>query len=74
MNTSIHTYIQSLYLKKNFFFTENQEGVHKSNIVEWYLNLIADQIESEDELLAKKELIEKVIERLIYTVSFLNMN
>ncbi|KAL3267188.1 hypothetical protein HHI36_011325 [Cryptolaemus montrouzieri] len=45
---------------------ENSEGMHRSDLVEWYLNRIADQIESEDELLEKKELIEKVIDRLIY--------
>ncbi|KAK9869221.1 hypothetical protein WA026_002971 [Henosepilachna vigintioctopunctata] len=45
---------------------ENLEGVHRSDLIEWYLNRIADQIESEDELIEKKELIEKVIDRLIY--------
>ncbi|KAF2879667.1 hypothetical protein ILUMI_26505 [Ignelater luminosus] len=45
---------------------ENQEGIRRSNVVEWYLNLVADQVESEDELIEKKELIEKVIDRLIY--------
>jgi DNA replication licensing factor MCM6 len=45
---------------------ENEEGTRRSDLVEWYLNMIADEIESEDELLEKKELIEKVIDRLIY--------
>lgn len=52
-----------------YWITENQEGIHRSNVIEWYLNLVADQIESEDELIEKKELIEKVIDRLIYHVS-----
>lgn len=47
--------------------------MHRSDLVEWYLNLIADQIESEEELLAKKEMIEKVIDRLIYHVSVLHL-
>lgn len=46
------------------------DGMRKSDVLEWYLNLVADQIESEDELLEKKELVEKVIDRLIYTVSY----
>lgn len=45
---------------------ENREGLKRSDLIEWYLTHIADQIESEDELLEKKELVEKVIERLIY--------
>ncbi|XP_044262002.1 DNA replication licensing factor Mcm6 [Tribolium madens] len=45
---------------------ENEEGIRRSDLVEWYLNLIAEDIESEEELLEKKELIEKVIDRLIY--------
>ncbi|KAK4882004.1 hypothetical protein RN001_005323 [Aquatica leii] len=45
---------------------ENQGGIRRSGVTEWYLNLVADQIESEDELVEKKELIEKVIDRLIY--------
>lgn len=66
-------FIASVYclkVRKPHFVPENKEGMHRSDIVEWYLNLIADQIETEDELLAKKELIEKVIDRLIFTVSY----
>ncbi|KRT86939.1 hypothetical protein AMK59_3004, partial [Oryctes borbonicus] len=43
-----------------------QGGIHRSDVIEWYLNTIEDQIESEDELLEKKQLVEKVIDRLIY--------
>lgn len=52
----------------SLYFLENQEGMRQSNVVEWYLNLIADQLESEDDLMEKKELVEKVIHRLIYHV------
>lgn len=49
---------------------EDKEGMKRSDVIEWYLNLVADQLESEDDLLEKKELVEKVIDRLIYHVSF----
>ncbi|XP_018332250.1 DNA replication licensing factor Mcm6 [Agrilus planipennis] len=45
---------------------ENKEGIHRSDVIAWYLNLISDQIESEDELVEKKEMIEKIVDRLIY--------
>ncbi|XP_055908775.1 DNA replication licensing factor Mcm6 [Eupeodes corollae] len=41
-------------------------GMRRSEIVAWYLEQVADQIESEDELISRKNLIEKVIDRLIY--------
>lgn len=44
------------------------EGVRKSEIVEEYLERIANQIETEDELVEKKNMIEKIIDRLIYHV------
>lgn len=42
------------------------DGMHQSDIVNWYLEQIAEQIESEDELIERKTLIEKVIHRLIH--------
>ncbi|KAI5698898.1 hypothetical protein M8J75_013558 [Diaphorina citri] len=42
------------------------EGLHKSEVVAWYLEQIGDQIENEEELLERKTVVEKVIERLIY--------
>ncbi|XP_044743187.1 DNA replication licensing factor Mcm6 [Chrysoperla carnea] len=44
----------------------SNEGIRKSDVVAWYLNLIEEQIESEDELIERKLMIEKVIDRLIY--------
>ncbi|KAM7352785.1 minichromosome maintenance 6 [Cochliomyia hominivorax] len=41
-------------------------GMRRSDVVTWYLEQVADQIESEDELISRKNLIEKVIDRLIY--------
>ncbi|KAE8744607.1 hypothetical protein FOCC_FOCC008736 [Frankliniella occidentalis] len=42
------------------------QGVHRSEVVAWYLENIQDQIETEEELVEKKELVEKVIDRLMY--------
>lgn len=41
-------------------------GIRRSDIVNWYLSEIADQIETEDELIERKNLVEKVLDRLIY--------
>lgn len=43
----------------------DSEGVRQSELVTWYLEQIGDDIENEDELIERKTLIEKVIERLI---------
>lgn len=47
-------------------FEGTDSGMRRSEIVAWYLEQVADQIESEDELISRKNLIEKVIDRLIY--------
>ncbi|KAH8387253.1 hypothetical protein KR093_005887 [Drosophila rubida] len=41
-------------------------GMKRSDVVTWYLEQVAEQIESEDELISRKNLIEKLIDRLIY--------
>ncbi|XP_077299805.1 minichromosome maintenance 6 [Arctopsyche grandis] len=41
-------------------------GIKRSGLINWYLEKIVDQIESEEELLEKKALVEKVIDRLMY--------
>ncbi|KPP72520.1 hypothetical protein Z043_108468, partial [Scleropages formosus] len=43
-----------------------ESSMKKSKLINWYLNEIESEIESEDELIAKKTLIEKVIHRLIH--------
>lgn len=53
----------------SFNFIEGKGGIHRSDVVEWYLNSIADQIETEEELIEKKDMFEKILDRLIYTVS-----
>lgn len=50
---------------------EEGSGMRKSAVVSWYLEQLVTQgqIESEDELLERKTLLEKVIDRLMYHVS-----
>ena len=47
----------------------DSEGLKRSQVVNWYLSEIEDDIETEEELLEKKELVEKVIDRLVHHVS-----
>lgn len=42
--------------------------MRKSDVVDWYLEQIQDTIDTEQELIEKKTIIDKVIERLIYKV------
>lgn len=44
-------------------------GLLRSEIINWYLEKIEDQINDESELLEKKSFIEKILDRLIYSVS-----
>lgn len=57
-----------------FLFAEegSSGGLKRSDVVAWYLEQVQDVIESEEELLEKKALVEKVIDRLIYHVSYWN--
>ncbi|CAG0895485.1 unnamed protein product [Cyprideis torosa] len=41
-------------------------GLRKNDVINWYLEEIQDDIQSEAELVEKKLLLEKVIDRLIY--------
>ncbi|XP_078052161.1 minichromosome maintenance 6 [Augochlora pura] len=45
---------------------ENKGGLRKTELVAWYLDQIQDQIDSEEELLERKNFIEKIIDRLTY--------
>jgi len=45
--------------------SETFTGVHKSELVAWYLNEIESQIENEDQLNEQNVLIEKIVHRLI---------
>lgn len=41
------------------------EGIRRSELVQWYLEQIQDMLESEDDLIERKMLVERLIERLI---------
>ncbi|XP_055299709.1 DNA replication licensing factor Mcm6 [Sitodiplosis mosellana] len=43
----------------------DSEGVRREDLVNWYLEQVADDIESEDDLIERKTLVEKVIDRLM---------
>lgn len=45
---------------------EEEEQLKKSEVVNWYLKEIESEIESEEELVNKKGLIEKVLHRLVH--------
>lgn len=49
--------------------TSSSEGLKRSDIVNWYLQECADDIESEEDLIERKSLVEKVLDRLCYHVS-----
>jgi len=42
--------------------------MRKSELIAWYLDQIQDQLDSEEELLERKNFIEKIIDRLTYHV------
>lgn len=48
---------------------EEEEELKKASVVNWYLKEIEAEIDSEEELVNKKGLIEKVIHRLVHFVS-----
>lgn len=43
----------------------DSEGIKKSELVQWYLEQIQDMLESEDDLIERKMLVERLIERLV---------
>lgn len=44
----------------------SSEGMRRDDLINWYLEQVADDIESEDDLIERKTLIEKVIDRLVH--------
>lgn len=51
------------------FAAEEEEELKKSAVMNWYLKEIESEIDSEEELVNKKGLIEKVLHRLVHYVS-----
>lgn len=49
--------------------SRSSDGLKRSDIVNWYLGECADDIESEEDLIERKSLAEKVLDRLCYHVS-----
>jgi hypothetical protein len=50
------------------FLGEEVTGVHKSELITWYLNEIESTIENEQQLVEQNAIIEKIIYRLIHYV------
>jgi hypothetical protein len=44
-------------------------GLRRSNLISWYLGEMESEIESEAELIEKKSVVEKVLDRLVHHVS-----
>ncbi len=51
------------------FLVDEESSLKKSELINWYLKDMESEIDSEAELVAKKNLIEKVLYRLIHCVS-----
>ena len=52
--------------------SDNEEGaLKKKELVDWYITQIEDEIEGEQEMIAKMNIAEKVIERLVKVVGHL---
>lgn len=43
-----------------------EEGTRREDLINWYLEQVAEEMESEDDIIERKTLIEKVIHRLIH--------
>lgn len=48
---------------------DEESSLKKSELINWYLKEIESEIESEAELISRKNLIEKVLHRLVHYVS-----
>lgn len=55
-------------MEQYFLIDDNKGGIRKSELIAWYLDQIQDQLDSEEELLDRKNFIEKIIDRLTYHV------
>ena len=44
-------------------------GIRRSDVVNWYLKTIEKDIDTEEELAEKKVILDKVLDRLIISVS-----
>lgn len=51
-----------------FVVEEDESALKRSELVNWYLKEIESEIDSEEELINKKRIIEKVVHRLTHYV------
>lgn len=51
-----------------FSIGDGKGGIKKSDLICWYLDQIQEELETEEELIERKNYIEKIIDRLIYHV------
>lgn len=58
------TYLRDEELKCMVAGTDT-EGIRRSELVQWYLEQIQDILESEDELIERKMIVERIIDRLL---------
>ena len=58
------------YFTLLFHLTLGEHGLHRSDLVNWYLGEVEEDIQSEQELIDTKLLVEMVIDRLVKHVSF----
>ena len=59
-------------VKNLLISSDNEEGaLKKKELVDWYITQIEDEIEGEQEMIAKMNIAEKVIERLVKVVGHL---
>uniref|UniRef100_A0A6A7FS26 DNA helicase n=2 Tax=Hirondellea gigas TaxID=1518452 RepID=A0A6A7FS26_9CRUS len=62
----IHMRQEEAKLEESDDSPESSSGLLRSDVVNWYLEEVAADIETESELLEKKMMIEKVLDRLTY--------
>ena len=64
---------KELYLQLKLYnlpYTDKDEGALRRNeLVNWYLEQVEAELQSEQELTERKVLVEKVLERLVKVVS-----
>jgi len=51
-----------------WLYLDEDSGIRRSQLVNWYLEDIENEIDSEAELVERKTIVEKVIYRLIHHV------
>lgn len=58
----------ALFMQFFSFAEEDDSSLKRSELINWYLKEIESEIESEEQLINKKKIIERVIHRLTHYV------